>query len=208
MTSTFKYGDVEITFLKHAGFKIKGSKTIYIDPYDLPDIELERADLVLVTHEHFDHMDLKAIKKVRKDETVVVVPSGCMAEGYRTCELDIGVREEVEGVTIETVPAYNVDKSFHRKGEGVGYIVTIDGVRIYHAGDTDFIPEMKEIDVDIALIPVGGVYTMDVEDAKKAIDVIKAKHVIPMHYGTLPETKADLSKLKLDKVVVLEPMFK
>ena len=208
MSSTFTYKNVEITFLKHAGFKIKGSKVIYIDPYDLPDVELEKADLVLITHEHFEHKDMDAVKKIRKDDTVVVVPSGCMAEGYRTCELDIGVKEEIDGVLVETVPAYNVNKSFHSKGEGVGYIVTIDGVRIYHAGDTDFIPEMKDIEVDIALLPVGGTYTMDVEDAKKAIEVIKAKYVIPMHYGVLPETKADLSKLKSDKVVVLEPLFK
>ncbi len=208
MGSTFKYGDVEITFLKHAGFKIKGSKTIYIDPYDLPDVELEKADLVLITHEHFDHRDMDSLKKIRKDETIVVLPTGCMAEGYRTCELNLGAKEEVHGVIIETVPAYNVDKAFHKKGDGVGYIVTIDGVRIYHAGDTDFISEMKDIDVDIALLPVGGTYTMDVEDAKKAMEVIKAKYFIPMHYGVLPETKADLSKLRSENVVILEPLFK
>ncbi|AGK61201.1 putative Zn-dependent hydrolases of the beta-lactamase fold protein [Archaeoglobus sulfaticallidus PM70-1] len=203
----YKYGNVEITFLKHAGFKIKGSKTIYIDPYDLPD-GLEKADYIFVTHDHFDHKDIGSIRRLSKHDTTVVIPSGCLLEGYRTCELDIGEEEDLNGVKVKTVPAYNIDKPFHPKGIGVGYIIEMDGVRIYHAGDTDFIPEMKDVEADIALIPVGGKYTMDMEQAKKAIEVIKAKVVVPMHYGTLPETKADVEKLKSDRVVVLEPEFK
>jgi L-ascorbate metabolism protein UlaG (beta-lactamase superfamily) len=193
--------------LKHAGFKIKGNKIVYIDPYDLPDANLEKADYILVTHEHFDHKDIKSIRKLSDEHTMVVVPTGCIVEGYRTCELEIGVRESFEGISVETVPAYNIDKPFHPKGSGAGYILEIDGVRIYHAGDTDFIPEMKEIKVDVALIPVGGKYTMDLEQAKRALEEIDAEKVIPMHYGTLPETQADVSKLKSEKVVILEPMF-
>jgi L-ascorbate metabolism protein UlaG (beta-lactamase superfamily) len=201
------YKNVEIVFLKHAGFKIKGNKIVYIDPYDLPDANLEKADYILVTHEHFDHKDIKSIRKLSDEHTMVVVPTGCIVEGYRTCELEIGVRESFEGISVETVPAYNIDKPFHPKGSGAGYILEIDGVRIYHAGDTDFIPEMKEIKVDVALIPVGGKYTMDLEQAKRALEEIDAEKVIPMHYGTLPETQADVSKLKSEKVVILEPMF-
>jgi L-ascorbate metabolism protein UlaG (beta-lactamase superfamily) len=130
-----------------------------------------------------------------------------MVEGYRTCELDIGEEEKLEGLTVKTVPAYNIDKPFHPRGSGAGYIIEIDGVKIYHAGDTDFIPEMKEIEVDVALIPVGGKYTMDLEQAKEALEAIKADKVIPMHYGALPETQADVEKLKSAKVVALEPLF-
>jgi len=207
MASSYMYKNVEIVFLKHAGFKIKGNKIVYIDPYDLPDANLEKADYILVTHEHFDHKDIKSIRKLSDEHTMVVVPTGCIVEGYRTCELEIGVRESFEGISVETVPAYNIDKPFHPKGSGAGYILEIDGVRIYHAGDTDFIPEMKEIKVDVALIPVGGKYTMDLEQAKRALEEIDAEKVIPMHYGTLPETQADVSKLKSEKVVILEPMF-
>ncbi len=207
--STFRYRDLEIVFLKHAGFKIKGSKVVYIDPYDIPkDSGLEKADYILVTHGHFDHLDVKAIQELSKLETIVVIPSGCIVEGYRTCELEIGGEEKLEGILVKTVPAYNITKSFHPKGSGVGYILEIDGVRIYHAGDTDFIPEMKEIEVDVALIPVGGTYTMDLEDAKKAIKELKAEKIIPMHFGALPETKVDVTELKSDNVVILEPLFK
>jgi L-ascorbate metabolism protein UlaG (beta-lactamase superfamily) len=208
MTSVCRYGEVEIVFLKHAGFKIKGSKTVYIDPYDLPqNAELEKADYILITHDHFDHRDINAIRLLSDEHTTVVVPTGCMVEGYRTCELDIGEEEKLEGLTVKTVPAYNIDKPFHPRGSGAGYIIEIDGVKIYHAGDTDFIPEMKEIEVDVALIPVGGKYTMDLEQAKEALEAIKADKVIPMHYGALPETQADVEKLKSAKVVALEPLF-
>jgi L-ascorbate metabolism protein UlaG (beta-lactamase superfamily) len=180
-----------------------------MDPYDIPsDSGLEKADYILVTHEHFDHLDIKAIRELSKPETIVVVPSGCIVEGYKTCELEIGGEEKLDGISVKTVPAYNVNKAFHPKGSGVGYIMEIDDVKIYHAGDTDYIPEMKEIEVDVALIPVGGTYTMDLEDAKKALEDIKADVVIPMHYGALPETQTDVSKLKSEKVVILEPLFK
>jgi L-ascorbate metabolism protein UlaG (beta-lactamase superfamily) len=208
MASSFDYRGVEVVFLKHAGFKIKGSKTVYIDPYDLPDYaKLDKADYILVTHDHFDHLDIEAIRKLSKSDTVIVIPSGCIVEGYKTCELDVGGVENFGEIVVRTVPAYNIDKSFHPKGKGVGYIIEMDGVRIYHAGDTDKIPEMRGLEVDIALIPVGGTYTMNLEEAKKAIEELNARYVIPMHYGALPNTQADVNKLRSDQVVVLEPMF-
>lgn len=203
--STFEYGNVEITYLKHAGFKIKGSVTLYIDPYEVEG-ELEKADIILVTHDHFDHMDMKSIRNLSKDDTVVVYPKGCLVEGYKTCEIDRGDAVDVRGVKIRAVPAYNVDKPFHKEGN-VGYVIEIDGVSIYHAGDTDRIPEMKEIEVDIALLPIGGTYTMNVEEAVEAAKDIRAKHYIPMHYGAIPNTDADPERFKVDGVVILKPLL-
>ncbi len=205
--SSFVYNGVEITWLKHAGFRIKGSKVVYIDPYEIPE-ELEKADLILVTHDHFDHMDMKSIKKLSKDDTVVVHPSGCIVEGFESCEVKVGEEIEIKGVKVKPVPAYNVDKPFHKEN-CVGYVIEIDGVRIYHAGDTDRIPEMKEIEVDVALLPAGGTYTMDLKEAIEAANDIKAKHYIPMHFGAIPQTQADPEEFKRNVrgAVILKPLF-
>ncbi|MEM1578284.1 MAG: MBL fold metallo-hydrolase [Archaeoglobaceae archaeon] len=206
--NTLKVDNVEITYLKHAGFKIKGSKVVYIDPYDI-STTLEKADLILVTHDHFDHFDIKAIKRLSKSDTVIVHPKGCVIEGFESCSLAEGETRVVKDVEIKTVPAYNVNKPFHKKG-GVGYIVNIDGIKIYHAGDTDRIPEMKNVEVDVALLPIGGTYTMDVKEAVEAAWDIKAKIYIPMHYGAIPNTKANPEdfRLRVPKAVILEPLLR
>jgi len=205
--STFKYGNVELTYLKHAGFKIKGTNAIlYIDPYEI-DVEMEKADVILVTHDHFDHLDLNSIGKLSKSDTIVVHPRGCKVSGYETLAVSIGAKIEVKGVEIEAVPAYNVNKPFHRKGVGVGYVVKIDDVRIYHAGDTDRIPEMKKLNVDIALLPIGGTYTMDIDEAIKAAGDIKAKYYIPMHYGVISGTEADPNKFNVEGAIILKPLL-
>ncbi|RLI87244.1 MAG: MBL fold metallo-hydrolase [Archaeoglobales archaeon] len=203
--STLKYGGVEITYLKHAGFKIKGSVTIYIDPYEVPK-GLEKADIILITHDHFDHKDIKSITNLAGDDTVVVYPKGCFVEGYKSCELSVGETVELKGVKIETIPAYNIDKPYHKEG-GVGYIVEIDGVRIYHAGDTDRIPEMKNVKVDVALLPIGGTYTMDVKEAVEAAKDIQAKYYVPMHYGAIPGTEADPREFKVEGAIILKPLL-
>ncbi|WP_456467978.1 MBL fold metallo-hydrolase [Archaeoglobus sp.] len=205
--SSFVYNSVEITWLKHAGFKIKGSKVLYIDPYDIPK-ELEKADIILVTHDHFDHMDVKSIKRLSKDDTVVVHPTGCIIEGYESCEVKTGESVNIKGVEIKAVPAYNINKPFHKEN-CVGYIVSIDGVRIYHAGDTDRIPEMREIEVDIALLPIGGTYTMDLDEAVEATRDVKARYYIPMHFGAIPQTEANPEEFrkKVENAVILKPLF-
>ncbi|MET1124290.1 MAG: MBL fold metallo-hydrolase [Archaeoglobaceae archaeon] len=207
MTSSFRYGAVEIVYLKHACFMLKGSKVVYIDPYELQG-QLDKADVVLATHDHFDHLDMKSLKIISKPETVLVIPKGCFVEGYKVCELAVGEEMDLGGVKVKAVPAYNVGKPFHKRGECVGYIVELDGVRVYHAGDTDRIPEMKKIEVDIALLPIGGTYTMDVKEAAEAAKDIKAKYYIPMHFG-IPGTRADpkeFAKL-VENAVVLEPLL-
>ncbi len=204
--NTFVYKEVEVTYLKHAGFRIKGSVTIYIDPFEVPE-GMEKADIILVTHDHFDHKDVSSIIHLSGGETVIIYPRGCVVEGYRSCEISVGDKLEVKGVKIETVPAYNVNKPYHKKGSGVGYIVEIDGVRIYHAGDTDRIPEMKDIKVDIALLPIGGTYTMDVKEAVEAAKDIQAKHYVPMHYGAIEGTEANPEEFRVKGVVILKPLL-
>lgn len=190
-----KFDDVEITWLGHATFKIKKDIVIYIDPYVVPE-EAEKADIILSTHGHFDHCDKEAIEKISKEETVVVAPEDCAKKFKNGRSVNAGDVLEIKGVKIEVVHAYNKNKPFHPKGSGFGYIVEVGGLRIYHAGDTDFIPEMRDVKADIALLPVGGTYTMDMKEALEAVLAIKPKYVVPMHYGYLKETKADPEKFK------------
>lgn len=184
-----------VEWLGHACFKIKGSKVIYFDPYDIQ--KNEKADIILVTHGHYDHFSPDDIRKILKNDTVVVAPKDCAGKisvDMRTSE--IGKTINIGNISVTGVPAYNIDKKFHPKGSVVGIIAKLDGVKIYHAGDTDFIPEMKDLKVDIALLPVGGTYTMNAEEAAKAANTIKPKLAIPMHYGKIVGSKSDAEKFK------------
>jgi len=186
----FELDGIKIFWLGHASFKIKAvNKIIYIDPYNIT--EDEKADFILVTHEHFDHFDPKSIKAISDDKTIVIGPP-------TERKIKIGETLTFDNIKIEAVEAYNVEKSFHPRGLGVGYLIEIDKKTIYHAGDTDFIPEMKNLagKIDVALLPIGGTYTMDIKDAVEAVKTIKPKYVIPMHYGTLKETMADPEEFK------------
>ncbi|MCD6471435.1 MBL fold metallo-hydrolase [bacterium] len=186
----FELDGIKIFWLGHASFKIKAvNKIIYIDPYNIT--EDEKADFILVTHEHFDHFDPKSIKAISDDKTIVIGPP-------TERKIKTGETLTFDNIKIEAVEAYNVEKSFHPRGLGVGYLIEIDKKTIYHAGDTDFIPEMKNLagKIDVALLPIGGTYTMDIKDAVEAVKTIKPKYVIPMHYGTLKETMADPEEFK------------
>lgn len=199
-----------IQWLGHDGFAIAaGDKRIVIDPYQLK--EAEPADIILITHPHFDHCSLEDIEKIRKPSTVFVTE----AESAQKLPGDVrvvkpGDRLTVMDIDIEAVPAYNTDKDFHPKGNGwLGFIVTVDGARIYHAGDTDLIPEMSELSVDIALLPVSGTYVMTAAEAIDAAKKIKPKVAIPMHYDAIVGSKDDALKFKnalaaVCEVVVLE----
>lgn len=187
---------VSIKWLAHASFQIKtGEKVIYID-LEKHGKATEKADLVLVTHSHSDHFDMSKIEQVRTEDTLIVAPEDCIAKvGGNSRTLKPGDEMAVDGIKLKAVEAYNVKRfrspgrPFHPKGFGVGYLITVENRTIYHAGDTDFIPEMKELEhVDLALLPSGDTYTMDNVDAAEASLAINPKAVIPMHrWNTNPE---------------------
>jgi L-ascorbate metabolism protein UlaG (beta-lactamase superfamily) len=186
---------VSVKWLGHAGFLIKvEGKNIYIDPYE--GEYSEKADLLLITHSHTDHCDAKSIKMVRKPDTVAIAPADCAQKiGVNVKTLKVGQETTVGNIKVKAVEAYNNKRfrspgnPFHPKGLGVGYLITAEGKTIYHAGDTDVIPEMSKLGlVDVALLPSGGTYTMDNSDAADAVMAINPKAAIPMHrWDTNPE---------------------
>lgn len=175
---------------------------IYTDPFKLAEGG-DKADLILITHAHFDHCVPEEVAKIAKDDTVIVAPAACAAKLKGDVKtVKPGDKLEAKGVPIEVTWAYNVNKfrnpgePFHPKGpDFVGYVFTVDGERIYLAGDTDLIPEMRGIDVDVALIPVSGTYVMTADEAIEAANTaIKAKKFIPMHYNAIVGTEDDAKK--------------
>ena len=195
----------KIHWLGHDCFRIDGDNVIYFDP-----LELKRgavpADIILITHEHSDHCSPKDVAKIQKKGTVIVTTPDCAKKlSGEIKAVKPGDTITVKGVTIEAVPAYNIDKRFHTKDKGwVGYIITVGGTRIYHAGDTDFIPEMKTFKVDIALLPVSGTYVMTAEEAVKAAETLKPQIAIPMHYGGIIGTDKDAAAFKQKSSVPVE----
>ena len=186
----------KIHWLGHDAFRVDASKTIYFDPYQIT--EGPGADVILVSHDHFDHCSPEDVSKVQGPQTVVVTEKDSAAKLTGDIRI-VKPGEEVllDGVTVTAVPSYNTNKDFHpRKNGWLGFIVEVDGVRIYHAGDTDFIPEMKELKVDIALLPVSGTYVMTAEQAIQAARAIKPALAIPMHYGTIVGGEQDAFNFK------------
>lgn len=188
---------ITITWLGHDTTKIKGDKVIYIDPFQLKGGEA--ADIVLITHEHYDHCSPEDVARIRKKDTVVIGTADVTAK-YKgeTKTVKAGDSVAVHGITIQTVPAYNTNKKFHPRASGwVGYVVNMNGKRVYHAGDTDRIPEMESLkDIDVALVPVSGTYVMTAEEAAEAMNRMKPKVAAPMHYGSIVGTKADADRFK------------
>jgi L-ascorbate metabolism protein UlaG (beta-lactamase superfamily) len=181
---------------------------VYVDPFQLKS-KAEPADLVCVTHEHSDHLSVEDLKKVVTPQTTVVTIAACEegARGLRPKTVRVvkpGDRVEVQGIGIEAIPAYNTSKfrapgkPFHPQGDGkVGFVIGLGGIRIYHAGDTDEIPEMSAAaGVDVALLPVSGTYVMTAAEAVKACHAIRPKVAIPMHYGSIVGAAADAEEFK------------
>lgn len=176
-------------WLGHDSFRLEGTPVIYLDPWKLKGKQ-PPADLVLVSNEHYDHCSPEDIGKIRKPTTIIVANPGAAEKLPGARAMRPGDRLSVAGVEIEAVPAYNVNKfkspgvHFHPKEAGhVGYVLTVDGVRLYFAGDTDHIPEMAGIQCDVALLPVSGIYVMTAEEAAAAARDVNAPITVPMHCG-------------------------
>jgi L-ascorbate metabolism protein UlaG (beta-lactamase superfamily) len=186
---------LSITWLGHASFQIKAEgKIIYVDPYE--GEYSEKADLILVTHSHSDHCDPSKIQKVRKTETVIFAPKDCFSKiGGTVKTLKPGEETTFDKIKVKAVEAYNYKRfrspgnPFHPKGHGVGYLIKAETKTVYHTGDTDFIPEMRQLEhVSVALLPSGGTYTMDNVEAAEAALAINPETAIPMHrWDTNPE---------------------
>ena len=185
-----------IKWFGHASFSFvdqNGNRVYYVDPFDLKPAELEKADLVFITHAHPDHFSPNDLAKILKDNTIISAPPDILTQIDRNEDLKLAVEPnrsyEIKDFKFQTIPAYNNHPeklNFHPKANHwVGYIFALNGKKIYHAGDTDFIPEMnnlKSLSLDVAMLPIGGHYTMDFEEAATAANAIAAKITVPMHY--------------------------
>jgi L-ascorbate metabolism protein UlaG (beta-lactamase superfamily) len=197
-------GGIELKWLGHSSFLIKNHKIIYIDPFNIKE-NSEKADIILITHNHYDHCSVADIKSIIKEGTKIVLTADCQSKITRfDTPIDIqiiGPNQELAlgEIKISAVPAYNIDKTFHPKEEEwVGYLIKMKDILIYHAGDTDFIPEMQKLTGHkqpdkqfIALLPIGGRFTMNTEEAVEAAKLIKPALAIPMHYGSVVGNKED-----------------
>ena len=201
----------DIQVLCHSSIKINKEKVIYIDPFKI-DKNYNDADIIFITHDHYDHYSEEDIDKVKKANTVIIVPEKLLTKALRN-----GFKQDyiitvvpnqkymVEGIEFTTVPAYNPNKQFHPKeNEWVGYIIEIKGVKYYIAGDTDITEENKKVKCDVAFVLVGGRYTMDFKEAAQLINEIQPKIAIPIHYGSVVGTNQDAT----DFVKLLHPSIK
>ena len=171
---------------------------VYVDPFQMKESPKD-ADFILITHDHYDHFSPEDIGKAAGEDTVMVVPENMKdkakeAEGFvkRTVTVKPGISAEIDALKLETVPAYNIKKPFHPESAGwVGYILKDGGKRIYIAGDTDATKEAKAVKCDIALVPIGGTYTMDAKTAAELVNELRPETAIPVHYGTIVGKPSD-----------------
>lgn len=182
-----------------SSIRIEGSKILYFDPYLIQE-ETNDADFIFITHEHYDHFEPESIAKIKKDSTFLVAPESMQKKALSESGIALenglfyqpGESHEAGDMRIETIPAYNKMKPFHTKGKKwQGYVVEMDGVRYYVAGDTDVNEDIKKVSCDVALVPIGGFYTMDKKQAAEYIAQIKPKAVIPTHYGSIVGNRTD-----------------
>ena len=200
-----------IEVLYHSSIRINKEKTIYIDPFKI-DRNYNDADIVFITHDHYDHYSEEDIDKVINENTTIIIPEELLTKLLRKginknaiITVEPNEKYMVQGIKFETIPEYNTNKTFHPKENGwVGYIITLDDIRYYIAGDTDITEENKKVKCDVAFVPVGGTYTMDFKEAASLINEIKPKIAIPIHYGSIVGTEQDA----IDFIRLLHPEIK
>ena len=200
-----------IEILYHSSIRINKEKTIYIDPFKI-DRNYNDADIVFITHDHYDHYSEEDIDKVINENTTIIIPDELLTKLLRKginknaiITVEPNKNYMVQGIKFETISAYNTNKTFHPKENGwVGYIIIINGIRYYIAGDTDITEENKQVKCDVAFVPVGGTYTMDFKEAASLINEIKPKIAIPIHYGSIVGTEQDA----IDFIRLLHPEIK
>ena len=182
----------KITINTHSSIRVQGERVIYFDPYCIEE-ESHDADVIFITHDHYDHFEPASIEKILKDDTMMVIPRSCFDSWSesglivtRVLQMDPGDAIDLGGMRIEAIPAYNHLKPFHpKKKKWLGYIVEMEGRRIYVAGDTDMTEESKQVKCDIAFVPVGGKYTMAPGKAAELVNEIKPAFAVPTHYGAI-----------------------
>ena len=200
-----------VEVLYHSSIRINKEKTIYIDPFKI-DRNYNDADIVFITHDHYDHYSEEDIDKVINENTTIIISEELLTKLLRKginknaiITVEPNKNYMVQGIKFETISAYNTNKTFHPKENGwVGYIIIINGIRYYIAGDTDITEENKQVKCDVAFVPVGGTYTMDFKEAASLINEIKPKIAIPIHYGSIVGTEQDA----IDFIRLLHPEIK
>lgn len=200
-----------IEVLYHSSIRINKEKIIYIDPFKI-NKNYNDADIIFITHDHYDHYSEEDIDKVINENTTIIIPDELLTKLLRKginknaiITVEPNKNYMVQGIKFETISAYNTNKTFHPKENGwVGYIIIINGIRYYIAGDTDITEENKKVKCDVAFVPVGGTYTMDFKEAASLINEIKPKIAIPIHYGSIVGTEQDA----IDFIRLLHPEIK
>ena len=192
-----------IEVLYHSSIRINKEKIIYIDPFKI-DRNFNDADIIFITHDHYDHYSEEDIDKVINENTTIIIPEELLTKLLRkginkNAIITVEPNKEyvVKGIKFKTIPAYNTNKTFHPKGnDWVGYIITINNIRYYIAGGTDITEENKKVKCDVAFVPVGGTYTMTCKEAAELVNIINPKIAVPTHYGSIVSTKEDAENFK------------
>lgn len=200
---------MKIEVLHHATIKILADKIIYFDPYDIKE-EYHDADYIFITHDHYDHYNEESIQKILKNDTKIIVPR-CLSKNNNYLVVDVNKTYDLDDLEFETIPSYNQKKDYHPKEkEYVGYNLLINNQRLYIMGDTDRTLEADSVKTDICFVPIGGTYTMDLEEAVSYINKLKPKKVIPIHYGKIigDGSLGEEFKSKIDKNIEVEIFIK
>ena len=187
-----------IEVLYHSSIKFSKGVIIYFDPFKI-EKNFNDADIIFITHNHYDHYSEEDIDKVKRQDTVIVAPEDLLTkllkkgfEKHNIISVKPNENYTVKGIKFSTIPAYNINKQFHpKKNEWVGYLLDLEGVIYYIAGDTDITEENRKVKCDVAFVPVGGTFTMDYKEAAELINEIKPKIAVPTHYGSIVGGKGD-----------------